>query len=680
MEESKEQQSLHRFLQFAIYLAVLLDILMFVYSPKLLQSHLGNRFGLSRFLLRMSRIIIYEHPLYSRFFSFLLISLVSIGTLSKKEKDLNAKTSIVFPLVFGVVSMVFSLYFFGNTGVIIRYYTSWEDIAYINFLLAGNISLHVAMDNVSKIISSKLGKDKWNTEEESFMQARKPVNGKFAVSIPSLFYYRKKVHAGFINIENIFRGTLLIGTPGSGKSFGVVMPFIRQLIFKEFCICCYDFKFPDLGQIAYYHYLFGKRQGRLAGFDFHVINLTAVEKSRRINVLRPDYIVTLADAGETAEALVEALKKGDKSGGSDQFFTQSAVNFLAACIYFFSQYESGRFSTFPHVLSFLNCSYEQIFSVLFSNPELKSLLSPFATAYQAKAFNQLEGQIGTLKVFISRLATKETFWVFSGDDFNLRISSRDAPSMLVLANDPNTQNINSACYSVVLNRLTRLINSKGNLPSALIIDEVPTLFVHRIENLIATARSNKVAVLMGLQELPQFQQQYGKDTATTITSVVGNVLSGSVRNKDTLEWLERLFGKVKQQSESLSIDRTKTSLSLSEKLEPLIPAGKIASLKAGELVGMLASDAVEEYTGKFETSVINCRVNLDMKAIAKEEKSYPDMPIYYDFAGKKEEVLRKNFMRISAEVLTLVKKFQSDDSSTRPQEFPKASMPKGVKR
>lgn len=680
MEESKEQQSLHRFLQFAIYLALFLDVLMFIYAPKLITADYAQRLGLSRFLIRMSRIIVYHDPLYSRFLSFLLISLVSIGTLSKKEKDLNAKTSIIYPLVFGLVSMIFSIYFFGNTGVNIIYLTSWGDIGYISFLLVGSILVHVAMDNVSKSISSNLGKDKWNTEEESFMQARKPVKGKFAVSIPTLFYYRKKVHAGFINIENIFRGTLLIGTPGSGKSFGVVMPFIRQLIAKEFCVCCYDFKFPDLGQIAYYHYLLGKKQRRLSGFDFHVINLTSVEQSRRINVLRPDYILTLADAGETAEALVEALKKGDKSGGSDQFFTQSAVNFLASCIYFFSQYEKGRYSTFPHVLSFLNCSYEQIFSVLFSNPELKSLLSPFATAYQAKAFNQLEGQIGTLKVFISRLATKETFWVFSGDDFNLKISSRNAPSMLVLANDPNTQNINSACYSVVLNRLTRLINSKGNLPSALIIDEVPTLFVHRIENLIATARSNKVAVLMGLQELPQFQQQYGKDTATTITSVVGNVLSGSVRNKDTLEWLERLFGKVKQRSESLSIDRTKTSLSLSEKLEPLIPAGKIASLKAGELVGMLASDAVEEYTGKFETSAINCRVNLDMEAIANEEKSYPAMPIYYDFGGRKEETLRKNFMRINNEVLMIVKKNQSEASSARPQEPPKASMAGGIKR
>jgi type IV secretory pathway TraG/TraD family ATPase VirD4 len=286
------------------------------------------------------------------------------------------------------------------------------------------------------------------------------------------------------------------------------------------------------------------------------------------------------------------------------------------------------------------------------------------TAYNAKAFDQLEGQIGTLKVFISRLATKETYWVFSGDDFDLKISDKDNPSILVLANDPNTQNINSACYSIVINRLTKLINTKGNLPSALIVDEVPTLFVHKVENLIATARSNKVAVLMGLQELPQFNQQYGKDTAATITSVVGNVLSGSVRNKETLEWLERLFGKSKQIGEGLSIDRNKTSTSLNEKLEVLIPAGKIASLNAGEMVGVIAADAREKFTGQFETSAVNCRIDLDMVEIAGEERNYKPLPVYYDFCGRKDEKLRQNFNRITQDIENMVLLFKPPSSNS----------------
>jgi len=653
MEERSELIGLHRFMQFSIYFFVFLDLLYFIIIPGIPGIHLQSMQALVNLHQVMGRVQIYRHPLYSRLFIMLLVMLVAIGTRSKKQRTLSPKRHILLPLFISLVLLFAGI-------LVYSLEVSWRNFSPMVFqaiygmlLLSGTIALHISMDNISKIISSKLGKDKWNVEGEAFMQETRPSGIPHAVSIPMLFYYEKKVRKGFINIENIFRGTLLIGTPGSGKSFGVVIPFIRQLIDKGYAMCLYDFKFPDLASLAYRRYLATEKVSP-SGRKFNVVNLNKVEMSRRVNVFRRDYIVTLADAAETAEALVEALKKGDKSGGSDQFFTQSAINFLAACIYFFARYESGRYSSLPHVLAFLNRSYQEIFDCLVSNIELASLLSPFMSAYHAKAFDQLEGQVGTLKIFISRLATLETFWVFSGDDFSLKISDQNSPSILVLANDPSTQNINSACYSVVLNRLTRLINSKGNLPSALILDELPTIFVHRIENLIATARSNKVAVLMGLQELPQFHQHYGKEVANTICSVVGNVLSGSVRSKETLDWLEKLFGKIKQESESLSIDRSKTSLSLSERLEYLIPSGKIASLGTGEMVGMLAREADHAYKGSFSPSVVNCKINLDLKAIAQEESQPIELPRYYDFKGNKQKVLTENFARINKEVAGVV--------------------------
>ena len=664
MEETHAQQKLHGFLQCAIYLSIALEAAIFIYSKAPFWGFFGNA------IEKISHIVIYQQLIYSKLSTLLLICLVSIGTLAKKKVELDPKNHILYPLALGLLMFFGSIVYQGRPSAIACAYTTWFNLMYMVCSSIGALLLSVSMDNVSKIIRSGLGKDKWNVEGESFMQQVKPVITPYSVNIPMLFYFKGKVRDGWINIVNPFRGTILIGTPGSGKSFGVVNPFIRQLIAKEFCACVYDFKFPDLGKIAYYHYLMAKQQGKCKKHEFHVINLNEPEKSRRTNPWRSDYLRTLADASEGAEGLVEAMKKGDKSGGSDQFFTQSAINFLSACIYFFSKYKEGKFSSFPHVLAFLNHSYEDIFNTLFAEPELVPLLSPFKSAYLAKAFNQLEGQVGTLKIFISRLATKETFWVFSGDDFNLKISDPDNPGIVVLANDPNTQNINSACYSVIINRLTKLINNKGNLPSALIIDEIPTLYTYKIENLLATARSNKVAILMGLQELPQFNQHYGKDTAATITSVVGNVLAGSVRNKETLDWLERLFGKSKQIGESLSIDRNKTSTSLQEKLEPLIPAGKMAALNTGELVGLIAADAQETYTGKFDTSAINCKINLDQKELAAEEAGYVDLPVYYDFGGKKEEILRQNFMRINKEVESVIAGFKKAPIPI----LPKASM------
>tara|TARA_R110002049_G_scaffold223441_6_gene395120 strand:+ start:1589 stop:3580 length:1992 start_codon:yes stop_codon:yes gene_type:complete len=653
MEEKRELKKLHGTFQFLVYLMIFLEIFVFIYASQLIEvEEVGKH--LNPLIDKLTKLDIYQNIVFSKIAILIAIILSSIGTVSKKNINLNPRTQIGIPLFIGLLLYFGSIYLFTlEAGIPFIKFTSISQLGYIISTLVGAVLIHTSLDNVSKLIRSGLGKDEWNIEGESFMQEKRKIETAYSVNIPMKFYYKKKVHSGWINVVNPFRGTLLIGTPGSGKSFGVVNPFIRQMIAKGYTMCIYDFKFPDLGQIAYYHYLLAKQQGKNENFKFNVINLDEVEYSKRINPLKKEYLKSVSDASETAEAIVESLQKSESSGGSDKFFTQSAVNFLAACIFFISRHENGKYSTFSHLLSFLNKKYEEIFACLGHFPELESLISPFKSALDKKAFDQLEGQVGTLKIFISRLNNPETAWVFSGDDFPLKISDPNNPSILILANSPATQNINSTCYSVIVNRLTRLINAKGNLPTAIVADEAPTLYIHKVENLISTARSNKVAVLLGLQELPQLKQLQGKDTATTMTAVIGNVISGSVRNKETLEWLERMFGKRKQLGESVSIDRSRTSISLNEKNDPLIPAGKIASLHTGQVAGLLAQEG-ESFTGQHKTSNIHCKINLDMKAINEEEKSYRAMPKFYDFKGKKTEILYSNFMKIRSEVDTII--------------------------
>ena len=509
-------------------------------------------------------------------------------------------------------------------------------------------------------MQQKMGQDRWNVEEESFAQNQELVETPTSVNIPYLFRHNRKTNKGWINI-NPFRGTMVLGTPGSGKSFGIINPAIRQMMSKGFCLCIYDFKFPDLAQIAYYQYLLKKQKDKDYKHDFFVINLNDVEKSKRVNPFKKEYIQTLAEAQEMAESMVFALQKGGSSGGggSEQFFTQSAINFLSSCIYYFATYENGRFSTLPHLLSFMNRSYEEIFTTLFQHEELTSLLSPFKSAYDNKAFDQLEGQVGTLKIFLSRLATKESFWVFSGDEIQLKISDKENPSTIILASDPATQDINSALYSSVLNRTLKLINSKGNYPSGVIADEFPTIYIHKIDNVIATARSNKVAVVLGLQEIPQLRQFYKKEVADTISAIIGNILSGSARDKNTLDWLEKMFGKIKQKTYSQSISNQGTTTSINEKMDNMIPAGKIAALRTGEMVGMIAGSE-ENNSEEYKSSAISGKINLDMKAIKEEEENYVKMPTYYSFIDKtgkdrKEETLMANYRRITKEVELIIK-------------------------
>lgn len=655
MNEKRELKSLYGTFQFIVYMMVFADILMFVYAPQLMRLEEIGKYLFSLFD-KLLNLKIYQNVLLGKIAILFAIALSSIGTKSKKHLDLNPRSQIAFPIIIGLMLFFGSIYIYTMDDTFqVFEFTSVENLGYILSILIGTVLIHTSLDNVSKMIKSGLGKDEWNIEGESFLQDKKKLENPYSVNIPMKFYYKRKVHKGWINLVNPFRGTFVIGTPGSGKSFGVINPFIRQMIGKGFTMCLYDFKFPDLAQIAYLHYLKAQEKKKNPNFKFHVINLDEVEYSRRINPINRRYIKTVANASETAEAIFQSLQKSDSSGGADRFFEQSAINFLSACIFFVSRYEDGKYSTFAHVLDFLNRDYEDIFNCLTKHPELRSMISPFRSAYEKKVFKQLEGQVGTLKIFLSRLNTKETAWVFSGDDFDLKISDPKSPSILVLANSTETQSITGSCYSVIINRLTRLINTKGNLPTALIADEAPTFYIHKIENLISTARSNKVAVLLGLQELPQLNQLQGKDTASTMTSVIGNVLCGSVRHKDTLSWLEMMFGKRKQLGQSLSIDRDRTSVSYSEKYEPLIPAGKIASMHTGEVAGIIATEGTQ-FDGKYKTSNVHCRVNLNMKEIKQEESSYRTTPKYYDFKGKKEEILTKHFEKIHQQVTEIIEK------------------------
>lgn len=650
MEESKELQKLYGFMQAFIYITVCIEILLFVHFPFSEQ--------IMPLLSKMAKIPIYSNILYSKLFTFFIIMVTCIGTRSKKDLELDPTKQIIFPLIFGFIMFFGSICFLffkekGETSL------EWYNIAYIILSIIGATLINSALDNISKRIKSNFMKDRFNIENESFEQSKDKVETEFSVNIPMKFFYNRKWHNGWLNICNCFRGTFVIGTPGSGKSFSVINSFIRQHSAKGFAEVVYDFKFPELAKIAYYNYQKNKQLGKIpSNFKFNVINFSDIEYSRRINPLKREYIEILADATETAEALYESLQKGDKgSGGNSDFFKTSAVNLLAASIYFWSRYENGKYSDLPHVLAFLNQEYDVLFKVLFPEPELKSLVSPFEAAYKSGAVDQLEGQMASLKVQLSRLATKESFWVFSGNDFNLKVSDKKDPSYLIIANNPKTQSMNSALNALIINRLTRLVNTKGNYPTSIIVDECPTLYFYQLATLLSTARSNKVSICLGLQELPQLEEQYGKATAKTITSIIGNTLSGQAKAPETLDWLQKLFGKVKQVKEGVTIRRNETTINMNEQMDFVIPASKISSLQAGTLVGQVALDFGQE--DNFPTAMYHCKTNLDLKKIKKEEEAYKELPKVYNFgtADNREKLLQKNFKRIYDEVETVIEQY-----------------------
>lgn len=721
MEESKELQGFYKIFRAVIYISVLLEFFEYAIDPATLDSWGGILCDIHG---RIKRWMIYNdgNLIYSKVCTFILICITCIGTRNKKKLEFNAKKQVILPLAFGLALIGTSIWLFNNPMEMRLYTLPLNIILYMIASLIGVILIHISFDNISKFLKEGLLKDRFNLENESFEQCQELQENKYSVNIPMRYYYKGKFRQGWVNIVNPFRGTWVVGTPGSGKTFSIIEPFIRQHSAKGFSMVVYDYKFPTLATKLYYHYKLNQKQGKLPqGCKFNIVNFVDVEYSKRVNPIQLKYINSLAAASETAETLLESLQKGKKEGGggSDQFFQTSAVNFLAACIYFFCNWEKepydkdgniltaeknqdpqtkrmiptgrvfdangnevepaywlGRYSDMPHILSFLNESYQTIFEVLETDNEVAPLLGPFQTAMKNKAFEQLEGMIGTLRVYTSRLATKESYWVFhkDGDDFDLKVSDPNNPSYLVIANDPEMESIIGALNALILNRLITRVNSGlgKNVPVSIIVDELPTLYFHKIDRLIGTARSNKVSVALGFQELPQLEADYGKVGMQKIITTVGNVVSGSARSKETLEWLSSdIFGKVVQLKKGVTIDRDKTSINLNENMDSLVPASKISDMPTGWVCGQTARDFVQTKVGpngsmniqeseEFKTSKFFCKTDFDMTEIKKEEQNYISLPKFYKFKSRdeRERILYKNFVQVGEDVKAMIKEIQ----------------------
>ena len=696
------------------------------------------------------------------------ICIVCIGTKAKKALKFNVRTMVVYPVLAGLTLVGLCFVFHG-----LYFGVSWfgfpaNRILYTICSVVGTMLVHQGLDGIAKYYNNKVSEDRFNFENESFQQSEALVANDYSVNIPMIYYWKRKMHRGWINIINPFRGTIVLGTPGSGKSFGVIDPFIRQHAAKGFAMMVYDFKYPTLAKTLFYQFCKNRKAGRLPkGCGFRTINFTDVEYSDRINPIQRKYIPDLAAASETAATLLASLNKGggEKKGGSEAFFTNSAENFLAAIIYFFVNFHpvgfkdgrklrrfilhegkkleivirnwddfnaidkdgnvvldfvdekgndvstdedrmfvdlngysykdrtgkliridrcwyedkdgnevepdtiTGEYSDMPHVLSFLGRPYDQVFNILMQDDKIASLMAPFKSAYENKANDQLEGMVGTLRVNAARLVSPEAYWVFTGDDFDLKISDREHPSYLVIANDPEKEQVIGSLNALVLNRLITRVNSKGNIPVSIIVDELPTLYFHKIDRLIGTARSNKVAVTLGFQELPQLEADYGKVGMQKIITTCGNIFMGAARNKETLEWAQNdVFGKAKQTSRSISINDQKVSTTISEKMDYLVPAAKIADMATGWLAGQAARDFTAtdermldrfdiEQSEEFKTTKYFCKTHFDMKKIKDEEEHYVPLPKIYEFKDDKEKeiLLNRNFKRVNQEVENMVK-------------------------
>lgn len=589
---------------------------------------------------------LFSSILWTKLFCLVFLALSCLGTKGVKEE------TITWPKIWAVLVVGFVLFFLNWWLLALPIGKVGGASLYIFTLSVGYICLLMAGVWMSRLLKNNLMDDVFNLENESFMQETRLMENEYSVNLPTRFYYKKRWHKGWINIVNPFRASMVLGTPGSGKSFAIVNNYIKQQIEKGFAMYIYDYKFPDLSEIAYNHLL-----RHLDAYEvkpqFFVINFDDPRRSHRCNPINPAFMTDISDAYESAYTIMLNLNRTwiQKQG---DFFVESPIILLAAIIWFLKIYQGGRYCTFPHAIEFLNRPYAQIFPILTAYDELANYLSPFMDAWEGGAQDQLQGQIASAKIPLSRMISPALYWVMTGDDFSLDINNPREPKVLVVGNNPDRQNIYSAALGLYNSRIVKLINKKKQLKSSVIIDELPTIYFRGLDNLIATARSNKVAVCLGFQDFSQLTRDYGDKESKVIQNTVGNVFSGQVVG-ETAKTLSERFGKVLQQRQSMTINRNDKSISISTQLDSLIPASKISNLTQGMFVGAV-SDNFDE---RIEQKIFHAEIVVDVTKVTAEAKAYQPIPIIAEFLNEDgsdslSETIEANYKRIKLEILTLV--------------------------
>jgi len=589
---------------------------------------------------------LFHNILWTKLFTVVFLALSCLGTKGVKEEKITWNRIIVS------LSIGFVLFFFNWWLLDLPLPLEANTGFYMLTMSAGYICLLMGGTWMSRLLKSNLMDDVFNVENESFQQETRLMENEYSVNLPTRFYYKKKWNPGWVNVVNPFRASIVLGTPGSGKSYAIVNSYIKQQIEKGFSLYCYDFKYPDLSTIAYNH-LLNNREGYEKVPTFYVINFDDPSRSHRCNPLNPVFMNDIADAYESAYTIMLNLNRNWVQKQGD-FFVESPIVLFAAIIWYLRIYEDGKYCTFPHAIEFLNKRYEDIFPILTSKPELENYLSPFMDAWLGGAAEQLQGQIASAKIPLSRMISPQLYWVMSGDEFSLDINNPEEPKILCVGNNPDRQNIYGAALGLYNSRIVKLINKKGQLKSSVVIDELPTIYFKGLDNLIATARSNKVAVLLGFQDFSQLKRDYGDKEAAVVMNTVGNIFSGQVVG-DTAKNLSERFGKVLQKRQSMTINRNDKSTSISTQLDSLIPASKIANLTQGMFVGAVA-DNFEE---RIEQKIFHAEIVVDNERVKRETAKYRQIPVITNFVDENgvdrmKDMIKENYDRIKAETRQIV--------------------------
>jgi len=640
MQTGENEQALRKILDMTRLMSIAILALHFYYYcyTAFYQWHLTVTLT-DRLMSNIRNTGLFDNFHRSKLFALAFLAISLMGARGRKDEKLSYKTAFAY-IITGLL-----IYFLSYLSLLQKMALTTTAIFYIGITIIGFMLVLSGGTLLSRVIQQRLNsKDIFNKENETFPQEERSLVNEYSINLPAQYKLKGRTRKSWINIINPFRALMVLGSPGAGKSYFVIRHVITPHIRKGFTMFVYDFKFDDLSKIVYNTWLKYKNKYPIEPV-FYVINFDDLTRSHRCNPLDHESMTDITDAAESARTILMGLNREWIKRQGD-FFVESPINFLTAMIWYLRKYKDGEFCTLPHVIELMQVDYDSLFTALRTEKEIEVLINPFVNAYLNDVMEQLEGQIASAKIAMARLSSPQLYYVLSGNDFKLDINNPDRPKIVCMGNNPQKIQIYGAVLSLYVTRLVKLVNKKGKQKSSLVFDEFPTIYLNNMDSLIATARSNKVATCLGIQDFSQLRKDYGKEQADVIMNITGNIISGQVTG-DTAKQLSERFGKIMQDRESLSINRSDTSISRSKQLEAAIPPSKISALSSGEFVGMVADDP----DCKIELKAFHCEIINDHEALKQEQNDYKEIPIIHKLDNA---MVQRNYLQIKQDVQDII--------------------------
>lgn len=530
-------------------------------------------------------------------------------------------------------------------------------------------------DSKGKLARSRTGgkKETKAARKQAVSQMLAGVHNQVSFTTAPVFSKGKqKYERGTLYISDAQRGTAVVGSANSGKTYSVIDPICRSAISQGMPIILYDFKYPDqTGKVAAY----AKHQG----YEVHIF-APGFEESGQCNLL--DFMENEADglmARQIATTLNTNMSTG-KGGNRDEFFGDAGDQLVQAVL------QLSKSLPYPDLLTASTLlGLHQLPQRIIKAKERSDqgqypdwslsiwVYMAFAQLLQLKDSEKtVGGVLGTASKVFSKFMVPELMGAFSGTT-TIPLSMH-GKKLLIFGLDQHRREAIAPLLAATLHMVVaRSLYEDRTEPLALILDELPSIRLPHLVKWLNESRYKGLCAVLGFQNIGQLEDAYGKGITQAIMGACATKAIFNPQDKVSAQYFSDYLGqeeiRIRQKSRGYGKGGSSRNISMNANKRPLVEAAELNRFPIGKMVFLnpgYASDG-EAYV----PMVLKGRV--PKKEASKAKLSTNAWPRLRDWLAKRSGVARLDRTDIERRFNYLNRMFSLGDDAPPSHQAPVAS-------